>query len=221
MHVETTSIMQRLRDETRDCHEHAESREFEQAMFRGTLPRGLYVQMLGQRYLIHRALEREMRRLAEHYPHVAMVVREQLFQEPNLRDDLSFFEVDAESCRPCSGTRRLVGLIESLAREQPLSLLGVYYVFEGSKNGGRMITRSVRGAYGLPPDQGTRYLDPHGNEQRSLWQQFKDQMDAAPLAPTDRDAMVAAARQTFECVSAIDDELFASRAGDAAWSGPS
>lgn len=203
----TESIMGRLREETSAHHRHAESRALEQGLLRGDLAREAYVEMLRQRFVIHRALEERVRELWARHAFVARLVEPELLQEQNLRRDLLHFGAAPEAAAPLPSARRLIAEIERLAAERPLALLGVYYVFEGSKNGARYVARSVRAAYGLAAGAGTLYLDPHGERQRALWQQFKERMDLAPLSANDRDEIVAAARLTFECVAALDDEI--------------
>lgn len=72
-----------------------------------------------------------------------------------------------------------------------------------------MLARVAGRAYQLTSDAGMRYLDPHGDQQRPLWMQFKAAMDAADFTEAELDAMVAAAGRTFDFVSGVDDELYA------------
>lgn len=207
MLIEATSVMLRLREETIEHHKAAESRPVERALAAGTLPKARYVALLGQRLLIHRRLESRVRELAARFPFVGTIVQETLFQEPNLRADLRFFGVDPDAVTPLTATSRFLNAIDALADENPLSLLGVYYVFEGSKNGARYIVRRLRPAYGLAEGPGTLYLDPHGEQQRPLWEMFKQRMDAAGFAPADQTAMVAAAKMAFDAIAEVDEEI--------------
>lgn len=203
------SLMARLREETRAQHETAESRPLEQSLFRGVAPKALYVQVLEQRFLIHQALERGLRALSEARPGLAGVVRHELFGEPHLRRDLENFGVHPESVTPVAATLDLLRLIDRLSAESSVALLGIYYVFEGSKNGSRILAARLSKAYQLPPGPGLLYFDPHGERQRAIWQEFRQSMDALDLAPAEHDAIVSAAQRTFECVARIDDELYA------------
>jgi heme oxygenase len=54
-----------------------------------------------------------------------------------------------------------------------------------------------------------RYLDPHGEDQRGLWQKFKTEMDALTWSPSEQEQMVKAAQATFTAISALDDEIHA------------
>lgn len=204
------SIMTRLRDETAERHKHAEGRQMEQALVRGVLPRELYVEYLSQRLLIHRALETHVLRLCESDRRLDGLISPQLLQESNLRADLEFFQVDPASIVPREATRRFIAEIQRLSGQTPVALLGAYYVFEGSKNGARFIARALWKAFGLRPGPGTQYLDPHGEQQRPLWQQFKEAMDRIPFAQNEMDAMVEAAKGTFDAVAELDDEIYPS-----------
>lgn len=201
------SLMTRLKEETADQHAHAESRPIEQAMIQGRLDRAGYAELLAQRYLIHKSLEERVRGLRAAHPFIAEIVEDQLFQEANLAADLAFFGRDPQHSRPLPATRQFIDNIRAAAEANPMSLLGVYYVFEGSKNGARFVARRMAPALGIGEAGGMRYLDPHGEAQRGLWQEFKTRMDAAGFSPADQDAMVSAAKMTFDAVSAIDDEL--------------
>jgi heme oxygenase len=204
---ETRGVMQRLRDETREHHQRAENRSYEQALIRGTLPRATYVEGLSQRYLIHAAIESAVRRLAETRPRLAVLIDSVHQQAPHARADLAFFGLDPATIAPRRATRRALEFLAKLEAENPVALLGAHYVFEGSKNGARYIARSLRKAYALDAD-GLRYLDPHGDQQRPVWESFKQKMESASFPPPEIDAILAAAKATFDLVAELDDELY-------------
>ncbi|MGE0481763.1 MAG: biliverdin-producing heme oxygenase [Phycisphaerae bacterium] len=210
----SNGIMNRLRDETRPQHEHAESRPFEQALAAGRLPRELYVENLGQRLCMHKVLEAPLRQLVARDPRLADLVLDEQYQTPNLHADLAFFGIDAAVVRPRAATAALVREIEAAADQEPLALLGFFYVFEGSKNGAHFLAKRLRAAYQLEQN-GLRYFDPHGDQQRPLWHAFKARMDLVPLTPAEADAIVAAARATFQRVAEVEDEIYYERMGAA------
>ena len=84
--------------------------------------------------------------------------------------------------------------------------MGIYYVFEGSKNGARYIAKALAKQAGITA---LKYLDPHGEAQRGLWMKFKADMDAIPWTPAEQDSMVRAAQATFSAISRLDDEIHA------------
>lgn len=202
------TLMAQLKEATWPQHQAAEEHQLERSLVAGTLPRDLYVDWLGQRFLVHRALEAELDRVAQADVRVARTRDEALYQAENLRQDLAHFGVDADGVAPCDATAAMLDDISAALTRQATAIVGYYYVFEGSKNGARFIARKVRPAYGLN-EAGSRYLDPHGDEQRPLWNQWKQAVDEAGFKPEEWPAIVAAAQRTFDHVRAVDSELYA------------
>jgi heme oxygenase len=204
--MDTNGIMDRLRKETRDLHDQAEQNRWQRRMVRGDLTRDDYARWLGQMFLAHRVLERELRSLPlDQYPYTA--IRSEHFQEPYLRADLEHFAVDPETLEPLATTTALAARIEELAREHPLALLGFHYVLEGSNNGNRFIAKRLREVYGLEPGTGDRYLEPYGDRQPEVWKQFKADMGDGSLSPQDQDLLVESAREMFQAIHDISNEL--------------
>ncbi|MCC7191764.1 MAG: biliverdin-producing heme oxygenase [Phycisphaeraceae bacterium] len=198
-----------LREHTAQHHKNAEGRALERSLAAGTLPRDLYLAMLGQRYLIHRVLEKHLANLNTTAPEVSVLIDQQQFLAPHAEADLRHFGVNISSITPLKSTQQLCEQIDQTAAKNPTALVGVHYVFEGSKNGARYLCRIVRQAYGLHTADGVRYMDPHGEQQRPLWEQFKQRLDSLPLEQDRITEIVAAAATTFDGISAIDDELMA------------
>ncbi len=206
------SIMMRLRTDTRTLHDRAEKTGFQQAMIAGTLAREHYVESLVQLFCLHRALEAHLRTLARRNPAVAAVVRDYQYQEPYLREDLAYFGRDIADIAPVPATQRMIDTLDLLAADEPLALLGVHYVLEGSKNGSKMLTQVVRRTYKFAGEAGTRYLDPYGDKQREYWGAFRADMDAIELTPAQRAAIVNAAGATFSGITEVYEELYAAPA---------
>jgi heme oxygenase len=205
------SIMLRLRNETREHHERAEHSAYEQALIQGRLPQELYVAGLAQRWLIHQALEAALRDLRSARPEFATVIDDALFQTDNAAADLRYFDIDPAAVTALPATETARAWLRTLAQTRPVALLGANYVLEGSKNGARYIARSLRRAYRLEQD-GLRYLDPHGEQQRGLWDAFKEQMDALALSPAEQDELIGAAQAMFDHIAAIDRAVYESGA---------
>jgi heme oxygenase len=200
-------IMTRLREETRQLHHDTERGAFQQDLLSGRLPQAAYADLLQQLLPVHRVLEAQLRDHSATVAAIGRVVREEQFQESNLCEDLRFLGRDPASVAPLGGTLALIDRIDCVAREVPIALLGIHYVFEGSKNGGRFIAGALRRVHGWNGSDGLRYLDPHGESQSVLWREFKDAMDAAGLSREDEDAVVAEAQETFRGIMRIHEEL--------------
>lgn len=211
----TDSISNRLRTETAEAHHQAESNPLERALVAGTIPREQYADYLAQRFLIHAALDPLVQQVCDADARLAGLVPTELLQTPNLRADLAHLGVEAGEVSARVATGTLTREMKHGVASVPASVLGYYYVFEGSKNGARYISRALAAAWGLRPGgPGLRYLDPHGERQRPLWLEFKARLDSIEFRTEERDAMVAAARRTFELVSDLDTEIHTAPARD-------
>lgn len=204
---QSLSIMERLKASTQSQHDATEDGTFNQELVKGKLPLEKFVDSLGQLLLIHAALEQHLRRLRYDVPAFEKVLRDYQFQEPYLRSDLEFFGRVPEQEQPLPATRRFIEYIDQLAAQSPMGLLGVHYVFEGSNNGSKYISRAVRKAYNLSDGEGTHYLDPYGEQQKAYWQAFKDDMNAVGFLPPESEVIVKAACATFEAVMHLHREL--------------
>jgi heme oxygenase len=204
--------MQLLKDSTRELHEAAESHDFQQGLARGTLAREQFVAYLGQLLQVHSAVEGHLRHLAASGA-ANGVIRDYHYRVPLLKQDLGFFGVDPEGVESLTATARLVERIDRAAAANQWAVLGSHYVLEGSTHGSKFMVRCVRQAYALEAAQGTSYLDPHGELLRERWLAFKQGVDALDLAPADVTAALAAARQMFEGIVAIGEDVQLAAAG--------
>lgn len=202
-----TGIMGRLKAETAEQHAIAEAKPLEAALVAGSIAHDQYKQYLAQRWIIHRELEAATDRILGEDHRLAGLGLPGLYQTANLEADLGHLGVDTASIKPLKGAQNLVDTIRNAPT--PAVLMGIYYVFEGSKNGARFIARALGKAWGKSDLEGMKYLDPHGEAQRGLWMKFREDMNAIDWSPEEQDAMVKAAQDTFDAISALDDEIHA------------
>jgi len=202
----TESAMQQLRDSTREEHHRAEHHEFQQALVKGELARDRYEAWLGQMYLIHGSLEKALRAATDHSEAIQNVIHDYQYQVPYLLEDFEFFGIDSSGIEPLPATQRFASLVEQ-GKDDPLLLLGLHYVLEGSNNGGRFIARHVAKAYDLAPGPGLRYLDPYGDQQREHWMAFKNDMGAVDFTDAETVRLVDAAKQMYRTVAELSEDL--------------
>ena len=202
----TDGIMARLKAGTAAQHAVAESKPLEAALIEGSIGQAQYQKYLSQRWLIHRELEAATNRALKTDARLASLHLPSLYQTQNLESDLARLETNLESIRPLPGASHL---IEKIQKAAPATLMGIYYVFEGSKNGARFIAKALAKAWELSDTSSFRYLDPHGEEQRPLWMKFRSNMDAIAWTPNEKDLMVRAAQATFDAISSLDDAIHA------------
>jgi heme oxygenase len=195
-------IMARLKAGTAAQHAVAESKPLEAALIEGSIGRAQYEKYLSQRWLIHRELEAATDRALRTDNRLVSLGLPSLYQTQNLEADLAHLQSNLESIRPLPGATKLIQEIQKAA---PATLMGIYYVFEGSKNGARYISKSLAKS----GQTALRYLDPHGEQQRPLWMKFRADMDSISWTPAEQDQMVKAAQATFDAISSLDDAIHA------------
>jgi heme oxygenase len=200
------SIMARLKAETQELHTTAERHPFMASMIRGQLTHAQYAMHLEQMLLVHQVLEGALARAISTQPWGKAIHPEQ-FIERHLLADLAHFG-GSSTPRAASATTALIARIEQAEREQPLMLLGMHYVTEGSKNGAVFIARALRGAYQLPPGVGDRSLDPYGPEQRAKWASFRTAVDALTLCDADCATVIDGANTMFRSITAMAEEAW-------------
>ncbi len=195
-------IMARLKAGTAAQHAVAESKPLEAALIEGSIGRAQYEKYLSQRWLIHRELEAATDRALRTDNRLASLGLPSLYQTKNLEADLAHLQSNLKSIRPLPGS---TNLIQEIQKATPATLMGIFYVFEGSKNGARYISKSLAKA----GQTALRYLDPHGEQQRPLWMKFRADMDSISWTPTEQDQMIKAAQATFDAISSLDDAIHA------------
>lgn len=203
-HVE--SLMNRLREATRDLHKHAESRTLQTQMFRGEVAREAFAAYLAQLYLVHRELESALERVGPSSVPVARVAKRDRWHADLLRQDLDHYRVGLDTIEPCAATADFLAEVGRLEQRHPISLLGPLYVLEGSTNGSKVLAR-VLGRAWQTDGAGLAYLDPYGEEQTDRWASFKNDMDALDLDEEARQGIVTAACQAFEMIADISDQV--------------
>ncbi|GJM26420.1 MAG: heme oxygenase [Phycisphaerae bacterium] len=199
-------IMDRLRVATAQQHEEAENHPFQQAFFAGRLSRDAYARYLVELHHVYSALEGQIQNASKEKPELARVVVDENYREGDLIDDLKFFGVTPDCHAPTPATETFVSHVEVLARTNPIALLGMHYVLEGSNNGSKFIARNIRRAYDLT-DDGVRTLDPYGSDQRQKWLDYKMRMSALDLSQDDGDSIVEAAKYMFSALGHVSSDL--------------
>jgi iron complex transport system ATP-binding protein len=201
-----TGFALKLKEGTQDLHDAAESGDFQRRMVDGGLVRAEFVAFLQQVRNIHEAIEPVMRDAAAREPRYAEMLEEGHFRLSKIEQDLR--DLDAEvHAAPIGATERFIDSVCSLARQQPLSMVGVLYVKEGATNGNKIVAHRIRKALDLDESVALGYLDPHGDEQRPRWMRFKGKLDALELNDAEQEACLAAARSVFQLFIDLSAEL--------------
>lgn len=106
-----------------------------------------------------------------------------------IRDDLRALGHPPEALPACPSLPAVSSLADAL---------GCLYVLEGSTLGGQFIRREVAARLGLTPDRGCAFFAGYSDRTGAMWKAFGAAVTAhADEHPEDRDAIVAAAIDTF------------------------
>jgi heme oxygenase (biliverdin-IX-beta and delta-forming) len=202
-------IMQRLRAETRVQHVATEAIPFSSAILAGTLSREAYVGQLAAYLPLHRAIEAAV--ATTHHPAVSAVWTADMRRTPLLVADLAALGGAGASAHAARAEgQSMAAWITGLADRDPVAILGVVYVMEGSSLGGAVLRRHLATSFGLTA-AGLTYYSPYGRHPKPHWVAFSDRMNRAITDDADADRIVAAAAETFDRIgrvlSALSDPL--------------
>ena len=193
--VATSSLLSRLRLETRDEHEAVEQ---VLDLMSESLTRQIYCQRLEQFYGFYAPLERALQARTQSlvdkagkFPlsdasFAALAVR--LDKTAHLQQDLHRLGVPTHALPLCRDLPSLSSQAE---------LLGCMYVMEGATLGGRMITQHVRATLGVTPMTGGSFFDGYGDDTARMWQGMRQLLVSASSDTETENAIVINAIATF------------------------
>jgi heme oxygenase len=201
-HELAPTIMARLRAETRSQHDATEAIPFSAAIVAGSLPLASYAAQLAAYLPVHEALESAL--LHGEHPALARVWDPTMRRVDLLRADLAALG-PSDSALPAqarAASSTFTAWIEETARTEPVALLGILYVLEGSTLGGAFLRKHLAASFSLT-DGGLRYYSPFGSHPKPHWVGFSARMNELDLTDEEADAVVEAARETFDRIARI------------------
>ena len=191
----TSSILARLRTETRDAHKDLE-RVLD--LLGITLTRDLYCRRLGQYHGFYGPLEAALRiRCAmrdEHgddtSSHIASLIP-RLHKTTLLQQDLRQLLVSTTGLPLCHDLPSL---------ETPAEVLGCFYVLEGATLGGRMIAQHIQATLGITPTTGGSFFEGYAGETGTMWHAMRHILVTCAVDVDTENVIVANAIATFTCL---------------------
>ena len=198
--IEKESFVKHLREETMRLHKEGGIFETDPGKKRKDPTLHEFIQMLEQRYLLHRCLEGLIQK-HQHLPAIAGVWKDRYLHTKNLVRDLEFFERDLGSIKATAGTQSVIERMIEVTEKNPVAVLGHLYTFEGSNNGNRMLSEKYREIFSLPENgAGTYYHDPYGESQKEFWAEFKTNLENQVLSEAEKSVITEAALDIFRCM---------------------
>jgi heme oxygenase len=201
-------VMDRLKAETSELHTQAEKMPLQHAMVTGQISREAFAAFLVQLHFVHEALEKAIVDARGRCERLRVVPEEQLQHASRIGEDLRVFGIAQPSVKIGAATNQVVRDIQVLAASDPMALLGVHYVLEGSMNGNRYIAKAIRRGLGFEGTTGTRYLDPYGEAQREKWIGFRMAVDRLEWNDSEIEAALRGAKMMFVGMTAISAEVW-------------
>lgn len=202
-----TSLADELKSATREAHTKAERHPIQGRMISGRMDRSEYVAYLGQNVAVWRALDAGLATAKD--PRVQAIRRAYHEHAPRIAADLAYLAPGQAVEGPLPATQAFIALINRVAGGP--GLLGVWYVLEGSTNGGRFIAKALGPALGLTGLDGLRTLDPHGEAQRERWGAWRTGLDAQAFTAAERQEIIASADATFAAMYDLMEGMVAAR----------
>jgi heme oxygenase len=196
------TIMARLRAETRSQHDAAEAIPFSASILAGSLPLASYAAQLAAYVPVHRVLESAIG--CGGHPALARAWDPSMRRVELLHADLAALGFShgsmPDSTRATS--HAFAAWIEETAWSEPVALLGVLYVLEGSTLGGAFLRKNLAAAFSLT-DAGLRYYGPYGIHPKPHWVAFSARMNELDLTDAECEAVVHAAQATFDRIGQV------------------
>lgn len=122
--------------------------------------------------------------------------RDRLRRLPDLTRDLNFFGLSpVPPSVPPAGPGESAG---PPPLDRPARALGWFYLSEGSRLGGRVLSRALNERLGLEPETGLAYFSSRGENPGRRWREFRRLAGGAVATPGAEREMIQAARQCFE-----------------------
>ena len=198
------SLAQLLKESTSEAHRIAESKPFQRETLRGDIDLYLLKTYFVQLHTLHLTLENHF----DEYPEVGKLIdwSNSFHHSKNLTNDIQSLCSQEDENQILDRTNQLVDVINQSVNTDPLTLVGFFYVLEGSMNGNRYIVRAVRGknsGCGCSFD----YFDPYGENQPEEWSKFKGNLEAIELDTNQESCVVNAALEMFNGIGLISDAV--------------
>jgi heme oxygenase len=189
-----------LKSGTAKDHQETEAHPF-QSRLGGDISLTAYRAYLASLQQLHHAIDQRLVQLGSR----ADRLRELL---PFHRHRVEMLRIDLEELSQRSGDSSKPGdneLAAWIAGLNEAGLAGVLYVIEGSANGGHYAAKGLRAALGFSAVAGTRFLDPHGDDQHPMWREYKQALNRLELNEAEQERAVEAARRCFRAFAEASD----------------
>lgn len=189
--LEHSTILLRIKQETRKYHDAIEQNIFAKRLMGGTMTPAEYLAFLKKFYGYHAALEERFRGISgwKNYG----IILEQREKLPLLHQDLSTLEVaehEIQTLPICTELPAINNIFQAF---------GALYVMEGSTLGGQIQMRQLHKIFGSTAIKATAYFSSYGASVGMMWKEFCAALMALSTDnPDQEDNIIATACETFQ-----------------------
>jgi heme oxygenase len=190
----TPTLADRLKAETAAAHTRAERHPFQASMITGRLSAAGYAHWLHQMRIIHAALDHAI--ASAPAGSLLSLVANTSHTKAHLID------ADLATLAPVTSAPLAAATHAATLCSTDTGAVGMFYVLEGSTNGGIYIARALQRAL---PTAGTTFLNPYGESLRPRWQAVRDALNTLPTET--HESIIAAATRTFDAITDLSESL--------------
>lgn len=195
-----------LRAESAHLHERLETLPFFKALHAGTLPRTAIASYLRSLAIIHAVLERCLSEVSS--GPLVRLLRHAPVKVPLLAADLDALGTEGYASITTAIRIALDYAAEILEHgDDPLTLVGVLYVLEGSQNGALVLKRAHARCLNVPEER-LSYFGCYGSATAVRWREFTECLNSLTLEASQINAVVQAANRCFEQLERICARLY-------------
>lgn len=195
------TFMDSLRASTTEAHQATEGIPFNGAILAKSLPRDCFAAQVRYWAEFHTAVESALQR--QEADGICQVWALTGPRAHLLRADLACLGEVEDHSEAQAVVEEFSQWIDTLADTDPIALLGVLYVFEGSQLGGTILKKPLAEMYELTDDHGLSYYSVHGSSIRGHWTAFRDGMNQCVVTEADQSSVIRSANQTFTYVGRL------------------
>ena len=203
-----TNLMDLLKEAIRDRHARMETLPFVIALTGGDLPMVSYVSQLRALAVIHGVLDHELH--LSNLEGMKALYRTRPLRLAHLRSDLG--ALDQLFVPDCLETlehaRSISEQIRRYREKEPMGLLGMLYVLEGTTLGNAVHLPDVVRTFGDRVAGATHYYTGYGDKTDLLWQEFRCVMNAITPDRTGYESLLTAVHRFFDQLEALYRTLY-------------
>ncbi|MBP9887699.1 MAG: biliverdin-producing heme oxygenase [Leptospiraceae bacterium] len=203
-----TMITEELKKVTKPIHDKLDESEFFAVLKEGKLPIESYINYLQVMAGIHAAFEKEV--CDSNHPELQSVWKDSMSKLPPLLVDLeSLHATEIEDIpKAIDAMLDTIKFIRLCSAENPLYLLGVMYVLEGSTLGGAILKELVLKNFNFQYDSGVLFLGHYKKQKLQNWEEFKARVNSLNLNQIEHSAILETAIDFFHKIQSIFQHLY-------------